>query len=87
MAWRLQVLDRDEIARRLQEQFALVLSDTTRSTLLDNDHCFDAFVAVLTAQEYVNCNTFDPEGMDENTLDVEGWIRVPKPYPAGERDA
>ncbi len=42
------------------------------------DHCFDALVAALTAREYSRSNTFDPpERFSNETLNVEGWIRVP----------
>ncbi len=78
LAWNLQALEREEIVRRLQEQFTLEISETTRSTLLDNDHCFDAFVAALTAREYAGGNTFyPPEYIPDETIEIEGWIHVP----------
>jgi len=78
---------RREILCGLKRLFDLRIRRCHERRLVAHDHCLDALIAALTAQQYANCNTFDPEGMEECTLKVEGWIRVPKGPPIGERDA
>lgn len=67
-----------EALERLQEAFRLQIRETDVGRLLEPRHCFDALIAALTAREYAIGNTFDPpESMDDRTLRIEGWIRIP----------
>ena len=62
----------------LRRAFRLSIPEQVRQTILESRHCFDALVAALTAREYANGNTFDPpERFSDETLKVEGWIRIP----------
>ena len=71
-------LETSVILESLQRVFGFKIREANRENLLGSRHCFDALVAALTAQEYVGGNTFDPpEHVSEDTLKVEGWIRIP----------
>jgi predicted nuclease with RNAse H fold len=79
-AWGLPHRDLDAAAtlETLQAAFHLVISEADKHRLLGSRHCLDALVAALTAREYAGHNTFDPpEHIPDDTLKVEGWIRVP----------
>lgn len=63
---------------KLQRMFDLTIYEADREELLKSRHCFDALIAALTAKEYIDGNTFNPpERLSDDTLKVEGWIRVP----------
>ena len=66
-----------EILRSLEKAFEF-RTEGYEPLLLGSDHCLDALVAALTAQEYAGGHTLDPpEHVSEETLKVEGWIRIP----------
>lgn len=79
-AWGLRHRDLETsvVLESLQRAFGPTIHEAEREKLLGSRHCFDALVAALTAQEYAGGNTFDPpEHLSEDTLKVEGWIRIP----------
>jgi hypothetical protein len=64
--------------KKLQKAFGLEIREADERQLMESRHCFDALIAALTAREYADGNTFEPpEAVPDETLRVEGWIRVP----------
>ena len=72
-------LDTSAILETLRAAFHLTILEENRYKLLASRHCLDALMAALTAREYADRNTFDPpQHVPDDTLKVEGWIRVPR---------
>ena len=71
-------LDAPAVLEELRNAFGLAIPETDEDALLGSRHCFDALIAALTGREYASGRCFDqPDHVPDDTLKVEGWIRVP----------
>jgi predicted nuclease with RNAse H fold len=68
---------RRAILRKLQHEFGLDLAERQSEVLAASEHCLDALIAALTAQEYARGAVFAPEDPQDDTLKTEGWIWAP----------